>query len=118
LGFSGGASFSGVLGCRRDDIRAIATAGAVSYFDPKDCVGHPAAWIAIGKGELEPGRTAFRDFWRNRPPCQATTMPVEPAPCVGYACPADSPVVYCEHPAGHIWPDFASQAAVNFFLKF
>jgi poly(3-hydroxybutyrate) depolymerase len=118
LGFSGGASFSGVLGCRRNDIRAIATAGAVSYFDAKDCVGNPAAWIAIGKGELEAGRTAFRDFWRNRATCQPASMPVPPSPCVAYACPADRPVHYCEHPAGHIWPDFASQAAVDFFLKF
>jgi polyhydroxybutyrate depolymerase len=118
LGFSGGASFSGVLGCRRTDIRAIATAGAVSYFDAKDCVGNPAAWIAIGKGELEAGRTAFRDFWRNRAACQPGSMAVPPSPCVAYTCPADRPVHYCEHPAGHIWPDFASQAAVDFFLKF
>jgi polyhydroxybutyrate depolymerase len=118
LGFSGGGSFSGVLGCRRSDIRAIATAGAVSYFDPKDCVGNPGAWIAIGKGELEAGRTAFRDFWRNRATCQPASMAVPPAPCVAYTCPTDRPVHYCEHPAGHIWPDFASKAAVDFFLKF
>lgn len=118
LGFSGGASFSGVLGCRRSDIRAIATAGAVSYFDAKDCVGNPAAWIAIGEGELLAGRTAFRDFWRMRATCQTTSMPVEPSPCIAYSCPADRPVHYCQHPGGHIWPSFASKAAVDFFLEF
>jgi polyhydroxybutyrate depolymerase len=118
LGFSGGGSFSGVLGCRRSDIRAIATGGAVSYFDPKDCVGNPAAWITIGNGEVEAGRTNFRDFWRNRATCMPASMPVDPSPCIGYTCPADRPVHFCSHPGGHVWPSFASQAAVDFFSKF
>src|SRR5690606_23036033 len=38
MGFSGGGSFSGVLGCRRGDSRAIAAGGSVIYFAPQDCV--------------------------------------------------------------------------------
>ena len=115
MGFSGGASFAGVLGCVRSDIRAIATAGAVTYFDAKTCVGTPAAWVAIGQGELIPAREQFRDFWRMRAGCQATSSAVAPAACVAYACPPATPVHYCAHPGGHEWPSFGTQAAVSFF---
>ena len=120
MGFSGGGSFSGVLGCRRTDIRAIAVGGSVIYFDEADCVGTPAAWITIGEGELSSGRTAYRDFFRDRAGCAASSTPTEPdPPCVTYdGCRAGTPVHYCEHPDGHVWPDFGSQAAWDFFGQF
>ena len=37
---------------------------------PRIAWATPAAWIAIGQGELIAGRTAFRDFWRSRAMCQ------------------------------------------------
>jgi polyhydroxybutyrate depolymerase len=118
MGFSGGASFSGVLACARKDIRAIAVAGSVIYFDPKTCVGNPAAWMAIGQGELIAGRTAFRDYWIERATCKPPTMPTPPSPCVAYTCPSERPVHYCQHGGGHEWPDFATAAAVAFFDRF
>jgi polyhydroxybutyrate depolymerase len=120
MGFSGGGSFSGVLGCRRADIRAIAVGGSVIYFDEADCVGTPAAWITIGTEELSGGRTAYRDFFRDRAACSDTSMPAEPdPPCVAYdGCGADTPVHYCQHPDGHIWPDFGSAAMWTFFSQF
>ena len=78
MGFSGGGSFSGVLGCRRTDIRAIAVGGSVIYFDEADCVGYPAAWITIGEMELTSGREAYRDWFRDRGGCSDTTMPSGP----------------------------------------
>jgi polyhydroxybutyrate depolymerase len=117
MGFSGGGSFAGVLGCARKDIRAIATGGAVTYFDPATCAGTPAAWITIGAGELIPAREAFRDFWRTRAGCQPAVTEVPPAGCLAYACPAASPVVYCPHPGGHQWPDFGTSAAWDFFSR-
>lgn len=119
MGFSGGGSFSGVLGCRRTDIRAIAVGGSVIYFDPADCVGTPAAWITIGTQELEPGREQYRDFFRDLAGCDATTTATAPDPCVAYDnCGADTPVHYCQHPDGHIWPNFGSQAMWDFFSQF
>jgi poly(3-hydroxybutyrate) depolymerase len=119
MGFSGGGSFSGVLGCRRTDIRAIAVGGSVIYFDEKNCIGKPAAWITIGKQEVSTGRTDYRDFFRDRAGCSATSASTPPAPCVAYdSCNADTPVHYCEHPDGHIWPDFGSQAMWDFFGQF
>ncbi len=120
MGFSGGGSFSGVLGCRRDDIRAIAVGGSVIYFDEADCVGYPAAWITIGEMELTSGREAYRDWFRDRGGCSDTTMPTDPdPPCVAYdGCNPDTPVHYCQHPDGHIWPDFASDAMWAFFSRF
>lgn len=119
MGFSGGGSFSGVLGCRRDDIRAIAVGGSVIYFDEAGCVHTPAAWITIGAQEQSPDRTAFRDFFRDRAGCDATSMDTPPDPCVAYdGCDAATPVHYCEHPDGHVWPSFGSQAMWDFFSTF
>ncbi|MCA9624222.1 MAG: hypothetical protein KC731_34595 [Myxococcales bacterium] len=119
MGFSGGGSFSGVLGCRRTDIRAIAVGGSVIYFDEADCVHTPAAWITIGEQELEPGRVEFRDFFRDRAMCSTTSMPTDPMPCEAYeGCGAETPVHYCQHPDGHIWPAFGSAAMWEFFKPF
>ena len=119
MGFSGGGSFSGVLGCRRTDIRAIAVGGSVIYFDPADCVGTPAAWITIGELELSAGREAYRDYFRDRAGCTESSMPTPPDPCVAYeGCGAGTPVHYCQHPGDHIWPDFASEAMWSFFSGF
>ena len=118
MGFSGGGSYSGVLGCTRTDIRAIAVGGAVIYFDPTACVGTPAAWVTIGDDELIPARAEYRDFWRTRNQCTAETSPVDPDPCVAYACPiAERPVHYCRHVGGHEWPTFGSHAAWGFLQK-
>ncbi len=119
MGFSGGGSFSGVLGCRRQDIRAIAVGGSVVYFDEANCISTPAAWITIGTQELAAGRERYRDFFRDRAGCEATSVATDPDPCVLYdGCDTKTPVHYCQHPAGHIWPDFGSQAMWNFFKTF
>lgn len=120
MGFSGGGSFSGMLGCNRTDIRAIATGGAVEYFDPTKCVGKPAAWITIGDDEAIPERIAFRDFWRTAAGCTTTTTKVGPvATCVAYACPDPArPVEFCSHAGGHEWPAFGAEAAWGFFSRF
>lgn len=119
MGFSGGGSFSGVLGCRRDYIRAIAVGGSVIYFDEADCVESPAAWITIGDGELSEGREAYRDFFRDQASCEPTSAPIEPEGCVEYeGCGAESPVVFCGHPADHVWPGIGTEATRAFFQRF
>jgi poly(3-hydroxybutyrate) depolymerase len=119
MGFSGGGSFSGVLGCRRDDIRAIVSGGAIIYFDEADCTNVPAAWITIGSGELIPAREEFRDFWRDRAGCMESTQPVDPDPCVAYdGCGDGTPVHYCQHGGGHVWPSFGTEAAWSFMKQF
>jgi predicted esterase len=119
MGFSGGGSFSGVLGCRREDIRAIAVGGSVLYFEPDECVGTPAAWITIGAGELAPAREQYRDFFRDRAGCQASRVAAAPSPCEAYeGCGEGTPVHYCQHPDGHVWPGFGTPAAWAFFSQF
>ncbi len=119
MGFSGGGSFSGVLGCRRDYIRAIAVGGSVIYFDPEECVSAPAAWITIGEDEYTEGRAAFRDFFQELAGCQETSTPYEPKGCVAYdSCGPDTPAVYCSHPAGHVWPSIGTDATHAFFSGF
>lgn len=119
MGFSGGGSFSGVLGCRREYIRAIAVGGSVIYFDEADCVSTPAAWITIGAEELTAGRAAFRDFFRDAAGCAATSASTEPPPCVAYeGCAEPTPVDYCQHDGGHVWPSFGTAASWAFFQRF
>jgi hypothetical protein len=119
MGFSGGGSYSGVLGCRRDYVRAIAVGGSVIYFDEADCVETPAAWVTIGDGELSAGREAFRDFFRDLAGCQPESTPVEPEGCVAYeGCGLDTPVVFCGHPADHVWPSIGTDATREFFRQF
>ncbi len=119
MGFSGGGSFSGVLGCRRDYIRAIAVGGSVIYFEEADCTETPAAWITIGDGELSAGREAYRDFFRDQAGCEATSMPGTPEGCIAYDnCGAETPVVFCSHPAGHVWPSIGTDATRAFFQQF
>jgi polyhydroxybutyrate depolymerase len=119
MGFSGGGSFSGVLGCRREYIRAIAVGGSVIYFEPDQCVSTPAAWITIGDGELTAGREEFRDFFRDLAGCAETTTPGAPDGCGDYdGCGADTPVTFCSHPAGHEWPSIGTDATKAFFERF
>ncbi len=119
MGFSGGGSFSGVLGCRRDYIRAIAVGGSVIYFEEADCTETAAAWITIGDGELTGGREAYRDFFRDHDGCEATSTPVTPQGCIAYDnCGPDTPVVFCSHPADHVWPSIGTDAARAFFQQF
>jgi polyhydroxybutyrate depolymerase len=116
LGFSGGGSFSGVLGCRRSDIRAIATGGAVIYFDPADCVSTPSAWVTLGALEYSDSRAAFRDFWRDGASCAETSLPTGPDSCLAYdGCAPDLAVHYCPHEGDHVWPSFGTQSAWDFF---
>jgi len=119
MGFSGGGSFSGVLGCRREYIRAIAVGGSVIYFEPDQCVSSPAAWITIGEQETTPEREAFRDFFRDLAGCDATSTPSAPDGCVSYdGCNPDTPVTFCSHPAGHEWPSIGTDATKSFFEQF
>lgn len=119
MGFSGGGSFSGVLGCRREYIRAIAVGGSVIYFDPADCVSVPGAWITIGEMETTPEREEYRDFFRDLAGCEATSTPGMPDGCVNYdGCDDGTPVTFCSHPAGHEWPSIGTDATKAFFEQF
>jgi polyhydroxybutyrate depolymerase len=119
MGHSGGGSYSGVLGCMRPDIRAFAASGAVIYFDKAACVGKAAAWITIGVDEAIPERIDYRDFFRTNATCAETSKSVTPAGCVVYDCPDPKrPIEFCSHVGGHEWPDYGSQATVDFFKQF
>ncbi len=113
MGFSGGGSFSGVLGCRRDYIRAFSAGGSVIYFDTEACTNVPAAWITIGQGELAEGRERFRDFFRDHAGCEPAEAPTEG--CVEYTG-CDEAVVYCTHEGDHRWPDFGVPSTRDFFF--
>jgi polyhydroxybutyrate depolymerase len=131
-GFSSGGYFANTAGCRRGDrIRAIVSAaGGDRDFDDR-CRGNPAVQIVIGAQDSvvpyggAPGVTNLdhahraRDHFVAVNGCQPRTRPVDPAPCVEYqGCKASAPVVYCEHPGGHVWPPYLADAGLEFLKRF
>ncbi len=124
MGFSGGGSFSSVLGCLRGDrFRGFASSGGILYFELTNqnapCVGAPAAWVNIGTGEGRDDRSQMRDFWRERNGCDLGE-PVGPdrannPPCDAYTC-TQQPMTYCSHDGGHEWPRFGNEEVLEFFF--
>lgn len=116
IGFSGGGSFSGVLACRRSDVRGFAAGGAVIYFKAEDCIQSSAAWVTIGDGEQSDLRSAFRDYFRDAAGCQETSATGAPETCANYeGCEETTPVTFCSHPAGHELPDFFLTSSWSLF---
>ena len=81
------------------------------------CTGEVAVWLTHGEADdvvvLQTGVDS-RDHWLGENGCGDTTAPYEPAPCEAYDGCTD-PVVWCMHPGGHEWPDFAAAAIWDFF---
>jgi poly(3-hydroxybutyrate) depolymerase len=122
MGFSGGGSFSHALGCRRAWVGAIATAGGVLYVDPDTCGPAQPSWVSIGQGELVDGRITLRDEIAQAAACEP--LPQEPSvhadetmTCATYSACTTSPVTYCLHDSGHVWPRDGSLAVRDFFRE-
>jgi poly(3-hydroxybutyrate) depolymerase len=123
MGWSFGGMFSFAIGCGMADVfRAIGPAsGAImSGCDPGT---HPIAmWGAHGTYDnlvpLDGGRGA-RDVFLARNHCSQTTAAPDSNGCVAYqGCDAGYPVVWCEWPGGHTYPEFARDATWSFFSQF
>ena len=119
-GHSAGGGFTHTLGCKRGNVlRAIAPV-AGSLLDYGNCIGQVAVIQIHGSndrtvplGLIRPAR----DYWITINSCDkaVTQEGIDPI-CETYdKCDADFPVHYCEHDGAHEWPDFASDAIVNFF---
>lgn len=127
-GFSSGGYFANTVGCRRgDSVRAIVSAAGGDRDFNNQCRGNVAVHITIGQQDTvvpyggEPGVSNLqharraRDFFVAANGCGSQTLPVEPAPCLEYqGCKSDFPVIYCEHPGGHVWPAPLADAASAF----
>ena len=56
--------------------------------------------------------------WTSENGCGATTAQSSVSElCNEYSdCPADSPVLFCTHPDGHMWPFSMNDAVWSFFM--
>lgn len=124
VGFSYGGIMSNTIACQMGSrFRAVAPmAGALFSFGQNACIGEPvAAWFTHGSADTtitpDQGESA-RDALLATNGCEMTTTPVEPSPCVEYACPAQYPVHWCLHDGAHTLPDFAGDAVAAFFERF
>jgi polyhydroxybutyrate depolymerase len=126
VGMSYGGIMSNTLGCQMGDVfRAIAPmSGSGPGFGGRGatCMGQVAVWMSHGNTDtvvaFSQGQGS-RDTWVRNNHCQATTLPVEPSPCVAYqGCDSGHPVTWCEFDGGHTIPSFASAAIWAFFSQF
>lgn len=117
-GQSNGAFFVHALGCYRPEalrgIAAVAGGGPPGACTPSTLATMMVHGTADTTVPIESGAFA-RDYWRAANGCGDATSPIDPAPCIAYEGCAE-PVVWCEHPGGHPWPDFAGEAIRAFFL--
>ena len=111
FGFSGGASFSSLLACKRDFMRAFGACGGIPGYDgytAADCKPMPA-WIDQG------ARTGMVELWTAKNGCTQPIPGVRPN-CQQYVC-STAPVIYCTNGA-HAWPSYGSADVAAFFKQF
>jgi poly(3-hydroxybutyrate) depolymerase len=123
MGWSFGGMFSFAIGCELADVfRAIGPASGALL---SGCAqgSHPVAmWGAHGTYDslvsLDSGRGA-RDVILARNHCSTATSAKDANGCVSYqGCDAGYPVVWCEWPGGHTYPEFARPETWKFFAQF
>jgi polyhydroxybutyrate depolymerase len=111
FGFSGGGSFSNLLACKRNFLRAVGSGGGVPGYDgytAADCRPMPA-WIDEGD------RVGLLELWTAKNGC-SQQLPGNRPNCGTYVCAA-APVVYCTN-STHTWPTYASGDVSAFFSQF
>ena len=120
-GQSSGGYFSQTLGCQRGHVfRAVApSSGGIRDF--VNCMGNPGVWMSHGKTDSGTAKDVAdaKAYWLEHKKCTTMTKPVDPSPCVEYqGCVDNIPFVFCEHPGGHPWPDYATKGVWTFFSRF
>jgi polyhydroxybutyrate depolymerase len=111
FGFSGGASFSNLLACKRDFLRAVGGGGGIPGYNgytAADCKPMPA-WIDEGM------RAGLVELWTAKNGC-TQKLPGNRPNCSTYMC-TTAPVVYCTNGA-HTWPSYGSEDVATFFKRF
>ncbi len=120
-GFSNGAFFSSLLGCRMSDrFAAIAPVSGGVLRDPCEPSRPVPVMIQHGtRDDLIPvaRARAGRDQWLAANGCKPASQALETAPrCERYAtCRTDAVVVYCEEDFAHRWPAQATERIWTFF---
>jgi hypothetical protein len=111
FGFSGGASFSNLLACKRTFLRAVGGGGGIPGYDgytAADCKPMPA-WIDEGM------RAGLVELWTAKNGC-TQKLPGNRPNCSTYTCTI-APVVYCTNGV-HTWPSYGSEDVATFFKQF
>lgn len=121
LGVSSGGIMSNKLGCFRGDvIRAVAPASAMTWDEP--CQGQVGVMVICGAEDtFNPCDTDGQgevDFWTGENSCGAeSTQSSVSELCNEYqGCAAETPLLFCTHPGGHIWPTSMNDSIWNFFM--
>lgn len=122
LGVSAGGIMSNKLGCFRGDvITGIAPASAMTWGET--CTGSVGVMVICGSQDTfnpcaEDAAEEVR-IWSEENSCEASsTASSLSEECAEYAgCNPEAPLLLCEHPGGHMWPQSASDYAWDFFMS-
>ena len=107
LGHSWGAGMANLVACARKGIRTLVSVGGGGPTFP--CQSAVAAVIAHGVADedepISSGQLAVT-AWSFYNRCGQNSSPSPIDGCVAYTnCQRDTPLLWCEHPGGHGWPD-------------
>jgi polyhydroxybutyrate depolymerase len=121
-GKSNGAFMVNALACYRPEmVRAIASVAGGGPSNSQ-CPGTNPEPVMIIHGSADttvPIRSAqwTREYWLWRAKYTGgRAVPTTPQQCVAYPG-TQAPILWCQHQNGHVWPDWAGPAIVNFFLS-
>lgn len=124
IGASNGGMMSNIVGCELGEtLRGIAViaGNGPQFVATAPCLGQVAVWIAHGNLDQNvpfAQGVMSRDFWLRDNSCSQDSMASEPALCRRFqGCDPLYPVEFCEFDGGQIIPDFAAEAAWNFFAR-
>lgn len=123
VGHSSGAGLTNEVACLYGDIVRGAAISAGALLSGGSCVGSVGLIQVQGEtDELVPINVGgpSNEFWiRYNGHDQATSSPAQVEPCVDYSDLdfgiEPYPVQWCQHPDGHPWQDFNSEAFWTFF---
>ena len=108
LGHSWGSGMANLVACSRMGLRSLVSVGGGGPTFP--CKAPVAAMIVHGAADqdepISSGQLAVTTWsFYNRCGQNQLSSPVDG--CVQFEdCLAESPLLWCEHPGGHSWPDF------------
>ena len=119
LGHSWGAGMANLVACARKGVKTLVSVGGGGPTFP--CQGPVAAMIVHGtmdqdepiiSGQLNVTAWSFY----NR--CGPSSMPASVDGCVQFSdCLKDKPLLWCEHPGGHGWPDILREGKLLNWLQ-
>jgi poly(3-hydroxybutyrate) depolymerase len=118
IGHSWGGGMANLVACARAGVKSLVSVGGGGPTFP--CQGPVGAMIVHGTTDqdepLASGQTNVAS-WSFYNHCDAAQSPAEVRGCVAFdGCIEEHPLLWCEHPGGHGWPDLLRSGSLLAWL--